>query len=362
MKTGAFPSPLLRTLTALALSPFLGLSLHGAAPVLEEPVPSAGTPKVVPVVPVGKALLIPLSAYDSDGDSLSFSVTSSNPNIMARVKTGNPLLQMQVFHGAGAANDPTYTGTMVFQLFRDWTPMTTGLISGFAQSGLYDGIKLQRLADLNDDKNAATPAAVTESFIYQGGASVGFQFENEFSAPLLFSGRGQLCMANAGTNNYKGTNGGQFFITNGNFFNTAVKEVTSGGPRHLDFKHTVFGQLTHGWDVLQKLHDTPRDGSDQPLVDVKVITASVSPQYNEGTHVYTDGVLVLTAKGPGPPRSWSLSPIPREWWPPRALRRLPRLTPIMHCLFWCRPRMQWVPSTRFSVSRWLLRSIWNSII
>lgn len=276
-----------------------------AAPVLQdllsEPTAPTATSKVAPTIPVGKALVFPVSAYEDSGSPLTFTVKSSNPAIMARVRTGNPLLKLNISHAAGTdpAVDPAYNGTLVFQLFRDWTPMAAGFIGGFAQSGSLDNTKFQRLSDLNGGMGAA------ESLIYQGGGqtSLGFTFENELRAPLLFSGRGQLAMANAGTDSvtYTGTNGSQFFITHGNLPRSTAPEgsvIPLGGPRHLDFKHTVFGQLTHGWDVMDKFHNTPRT-SDSPVVAVNIASAGVSPRYDDGTHIYTDAVLLLTANSSG---------------------------------------------------------------
>lgn len=420
----------------VALSAVLALLLSalsfGAAPVLDDPIPAAGeAPKVDPVIPIAKALLFPVTAYDDDGDPLSITVTSSNPKIMARVKTGNPLLKLSIDHASGAS-DPAYSGDLVFQLFRDWTPETAGFISGFAQGGLYkfvtDVFTVTTVGDIagslggkyfecsdylgtvrvwldvdNTSTAPATPsggrrievdiatdataaqvaaavaaaleadqsfaamvadATVTvtastpggrrapsagisgftvtrqivgksagfhrfanlaagsdaESFIYQGGDPLGdgtggpgmianlpqtaFKFENEFRAPLIFSGRGQLAMANSGTDqsNYVGTNGSQFFITHGNLPAVAGAELDLGGPRHLDFNHTIFAQLTHGWDLLEMMHDTPTTSS-KPTKEVFITDAEVIDRYvvadTNGTHTYTDAVLVLTATAPG---------------------------------------------------------------
>ncbi len=193
---------------------------------------------------------MPLTASDDDGDPLTFKVTSSKPIIMARVKTGNPVLHLSVSYGSGQ------TGEMYLQLFREWTPITTGFISGFAQAGFFDGLKFHR---------------VVKDFVIQGGdplgtggggpgmtggnAATSFKYDNEAQPGLIFSGRGQLAMANAdptysggsGTGypagfRFGGTTGSQFFIT-------------QGQPRSLDFKHTIFGQLLRGWETLAALNN-----------------------------------------------------------------------------------------------------------
>ena len=266
--------------------------------VLEDPAPAPGQPdKVQPSIPVGKCLLIPVTGYSSTGLPLSFSVAvdaAHKKAVAARVKTGNPLLKLALQH-TGGAGDPAYSGDLVFQLFRDWAPVTSGYIAGFAQAGFYNGVIFHRLADLNKGTS-------TESFIYQGGDPQGtgsggptFRFADEFFSPMTFTGRGQLAMANAGAGtDYKGTNGSQFFITHGNVSGGAL---TAGGPRYLDFKHTVFGQVTHGWELLQKLHDTPRSQSpaDKPVSPVTISSAEVVAQYDDGARKHSSAVLVLTA-------------------------------------------------------------------
>ena len=264
-----------------AVAAILGLAaarVFGAAPVLDDIVSGPGeTLKVAPVLPVGKTLLLPVSATDSDGDPLTFTATSSNRRIFAEVKSGNPYLKLVVSY-AGSGPAPAFTGEMEFQLFNDWTPITAAFIAGFAQGGFYDGLKFHR---------------VVEDFVIQGGdpngtgsGGPGFQFDNEFAAPLVFTGRGQLAMANSGfAQDYRGTNGSQFF-------------VTLGSPRTLDFTHAIFGQLVRGFDVLEKIEAVPKvapAGSSEvsrPTVDVKIVSAAVLPNNH-------DAVLVVSAGASG---------------------------------------------------------------
>ncbi len=271
-----------------------------AAPELDYPVqPYGQAARVLPFVPVGKTVLIPVTAHDADGDPLSYKVTSSSADILVRVKTGNPTLRMEVSHANGGADDPAYTGTMEFMLFADWLPITSGYVAGMAQGGFYDNVLFHRIADLGGGVG-------TTGFIFQGGDPLGtggggpgmtdndpttaWKFQNEFHPATTFTGRGQLAMANAGTQtgyslgsggtlivpDYLDTNGSQFFITDGQ-------------PRHLDFKHNVFGQLMRGWELLPKIRAT-KTTSSRPDYDLKITSATVVP--NE-----TDAVLVITAKG-----------------------------------------------------------------
>lgn len=91
----------------------------------------------------------------------------------------------------------------------------------------------------------------------RGGESVwGSPFEDEVSANTTFDSAGILAMANAGPN----TNGSQFFIT------------TAKTP-WLDGKHTIFGKVVSGMDVLRKIENTRTDPSDKPIEDQKIIKA-----------------------------------------------------------------------------------------
>jgi cyclophilin family peptidyl-prolyl cis-trans isomerase len=275
---------------------------ESAPPVIDPPIPLAGeVARVLPKVPVGKTLLFPITANDPDGDPLTFTVTSSNPRIIARVKSGNPVLRMAVTHEAGFEDDPAYEGELEFMLFRDWLPVTTGYMAGLGQSGFFHNVLFHRLADLGGGFGRA-------GYIFQGGDPIGsggggpgmvngdpltaWKFQNEFHPGTIFTGRGQLAMANAGTNtgyslgangtlivpDYLDSNGSQFFITDGQ-------------PRHLDFKHSIFGQLLRGWEVMTKIKAT-KTASSRPLKELKI--ASTSVVANE-----RDAVLVFSARGIG---------------------------------------------------------------
>lgn len=290
------------SLRTLAFCLCAAAPLWGAAPVIDPPIPPAGQPaKVEPKIPVGKTLLFPITASDADGDAISYRVSSSNPSILVRAKTGNPKLVMNVEHADGGVEDPPFMGRMEFMLLRDWLPVSAGFVAGFAQAGFYDNVLFHRLTDLGGGVG-------TTGFIFQGGDPLGtggggpgmttndpataWKFQNEFHHGTLFSGRGQLAMANAGTNtgyslgaggtlivpDYRDSNGSQFFITDGQ-------------PRHLDFKHNIFAQMLRGWELLP-LMKTLKTTSSKPDEDLKITTATVEP-------CETDCVLVLSAKARG---------------------------------------------------------------
>ncbi len=313
---------------ALALvAAFCVASAQAGVPVTEGfPGASDYSGPVTPVIPTAKTLILPITAYDPEGGRLSITATSSNPAIMVRVRTGNPLLQMTIHHDLNSSDsaDVAYTGDTVFQLFRNLTPKTAGFVGGFAQAGFYDGLTFHRLADLNDPQDG-TKSAVPSN-IYQGGDPSGdgtggpsFTYPNEQDPSLIFTGRGQLAMANSGAgSDFRGTNGSQFFITDGRITLDGSSKISKDGrPRFLDFGYTIFGQMTHGWDVLDSLGNTGRwpyppknsDGSagtapagqtpDTPKVPVTINSAKVLDQYRVNGRTYTDAVLVLSAKAPG---------------------------------------------------------------
>lgn len=126
----------------------------------------------------------------------------------------------------------TSPGEIVIELFADRAPRTVNNFVFLARDGFYDGVMFHRvipdfMAQSGDPTGTGT-----------GGP--GYRFEDEFHPELRHDGAGVLSMANAGPN----TNGSQFFIT---FESTP----------HLNDRHSVFGKVIDGLDVLKKI--APRD-------------------------------------------------------------------------------------------------------
>lgn len=281
---------------------------HGASPVFPPHPDQTDSPTVLPA---GKTLVIPIACDDADGDALTYTVTSSSPHVFARVKTGNPHLKMQVTTANDGSGSP-YTGEMEFQLFRDFTPDTASFIAGYAQSGFYDNVLFHRIIPgfvVQGGDPAGTGTGVTS-----GGTNLNLNYAlpHEFRTELIFTGRGQLAMANSSggysqsfptidnfryrTGSFTPTNGTQFFIT--------LDPLRDFGPSkvNLDYKHTIFGQLVRGFDAMEKAEGVPKT-NDKPNVDFKMSTLSVAPSKTDATLLVsattvTTSVIVVTATDP----------------------------------------------------------------
>ena len=138
----------------------------------------------------------------------------------------------------------TNHGTIEIELYDEDAPKTVGNFKKLAQDGFYDGIIFHR---------------VIEDFMVQGGdptgtgsGGPGYTFEDEFNDNKI--DRGALAMANAGPN----TNGSQFFI------------VTADACPWLDGKHTVFGRVTSGMDVVDTISKVDVGPGDRPRDDVRI--------------------------------------------------------------------------------------------
>jgi cyclophilin family peptidyl-prolyl cis-trans isomerase len=138
----------------------------------------------------------------------------------------------------------TNHGAIELELFAEDAPTTVGNFLKLAAEGFYDGVIFHR---------------VIPDFMIQGGdptgtgtGGPGYQFEDEITEHKIV--RGALAMANAGPN----TNGSQFFI------------VTTEAAPWLDGKHTVFGRVTEGMDVVDAISELDRDARDRPRDDAVI--------------------------------------------------------------------------------------------
>ena len=138
----------------------------------------------------------------------------------------------------------TNHGAIEFELFDEDAPKTVENFRKLAKDGFYDGVIFHR---------------VIKDFMIQGGdptgtgtGGPGYEFEDEINQHKIV--RGTLAMANAGPN----TNGSQFFL------------VTARATPHLDGKHTAFGQVTDGMDVVDKIENLATDRRDKPRDEARI--------------------------------------------------------------------------------------------
>lgn len=186
--------------------------------------------------------------------------------------------------GNTVATMHTSMGDIVIRLFPDKTPKTVENFVTHAKNGYYNGVTFHR---------------VIEEFMIQGGdpdgtgcggeSIWGRPFEDEFDLELR-NFRGALSMANAGP----GTNGSQFFIVQCHEVDPRLvaqmreltdngfpKEVTDayvqmGGTPHLDFHHTVFGQVCEGMEVVDAIAAVPTGPSDKPKTPVTIHSVDIA--------------------------------------------------------------------------------------
>lgn len=168
----------------------------------------------------------------------------------------------------------TNRGAVTINLFPELAPKTVENFIGLAKDDYYNGIIFHR---------------VISDFMIQGGDPTGTgmggesiweeQFEDEFS-PYLFNLRGALSMANSGPN----TNGSQFFIVTATqvpgqmigqmeaagYPVEVIEAYKNGGTPWLDNKHTVFGHVVEGMDIVDEIDKTETNYADKPVEDVVI--------------------------------------------------------------------------------------------
>jgi peptidyl-prolyl cis-trans isomerase A (cyclophilin A) len=183
---------------------------------------------------------------------------------MAHRTSFPPVKELVPGEGELRATFKTSMGEFSVRLFEDAAPNTVSSFVGLAtgkgewidprtgQPGVgpfYDGVVFHR---------------VIEGFVIQGGdrtgtgrGDPGYRFDDECSPDVRHTGKGILSMANAGVRNGQGTNGSQFFIT-------------LGPTPHLDGKHTVFGEVVEGMDVIDRIGAVRTAAMDRPLQEIRI--------------------------------------------------------------------------------------------
>lgn len=153
-----------------------------------------------------------------------------------------------------SAEVKTNVGSFTITFFDKESPRTVSNFVNLAKDGFYNGTVFHR---------------VIEGFMIQGGdpkgtgtGGPGYRFKDEFHPSLKHDRKGLLSMANAGPN----TNGSQFF-------------VTVAPTPHLNNRHAIFGEVTKGYDVVDKISKCDTDHSDRPVNEVKIESVTVTGDF-----------------------------------------------------------------------------------
>ncbi|MCG1010083.1 peptidylprolyl isomerase [Salinicoccus sp. ID82-1] len=192
-----------------------------------------------------------------------------------------PQLSSEVGSNEVQAVIETNHGDVKVKLFKDIAPKTVENFTTHAKNGYYDGQIFHRvIKDFMIQGGDPTGTGMGGESIYGGS------FEDEFSTEA-FNLYGALSMANAGP----GTNGSQFFIVQakavpaqmlsqleGAGYPAEIIEAyeKQGGTPWLDQRHTVFGHVIEGMDVVEKIADVKKGPQDRPMQDVVINTISVT--------------------------------------------------------------------------------------
>lgn len=202
--------------------------------------------------------------YNHEKGDVNMAEQANFPQLTNEVGENEKVVQMN-----------TTKGPIKIKLFPEQAPKTVENFVKHSKDGYYDGIIFHR---------------VIKDFMIQGGdptgtgrggeSIYGAPFEDEFSMDL-FNLRGALSMANAGP----GTNGSQFFIVQNSHVDAGMKKqmegagfpaevvnayMEQGGTPHLDHRHTVFGQVIEGMDVVDAIANAETAMADKPVEDIKI--------------------------------------------------------------------------------------------
>jgi peptidyl-prolyl cis-trans isomerase A (cyclophilin A) len=172
---------------------------------------------------------------------------STGQDLFANIKTNMGTITVKLFSKDAPKTVKNFVGLATGE--REWRNPATGEMK--KGTPLYNGTIFHR---------------VIEGFMIQGGDPLGtgtgdpgYSFEDEFQSGRTFDRVGLLAMANAGP----GTNGSQFFIT-------------TSTPTYLNNKHTIFGEVVKGFEVVEAISKVPKGRGDRPITPVVIENISIS--------------------------------------------------------------------------------------
>ncbi|SDN98466.1 peptidyl-prolyl cis-trans isomerase B (cyclophilin B) [Psychrobacillus sp. OK028] len=235
--------------------------------------------KIWLILGIATTILFLSACGSKDSSAPKEEVEKEETNVSTETKqegeiTMYPQLSKEVASNEALVTMNTSMGPIKIKLFPELAPKTVENFLTHAENGYYDGLIFHR---------------VIQDFMIQGGdptgtgmggeSIYGAEFEDEFSMNL-FNLRGALSMANAGPN----TNGSQFFIVQATEPPATAQQMIDGGwPKeiaeayaemggtpHLDQKHTVFGQVIEGLEIVDQMAAVETGANDKPVVDITI--------------------------------------------------------------------------------------------
>jgi peptidyl-prolyl cis-trans isomerase-like 2 len=208
-------------------------------------------------ITIGDLKGVTMTSGQTSGSFTSSSMRVSSENV-SREATNEELLQsqfdtMRKMKKKGFVRLTTSLGVIDLEIHCDFVPRTSCNFIGLVEKGAYNGSMFHRcIPDFMVQGGKPAQKGEPETSLW------GDAIRDEFDQRLTHSGGGILSMANKGAH----TNARQFFIT----FKSAP---------HLDRKHSIFGRVVKGMDVLKSIESMPTDKKDRPLEDIKIVTAEV---------------------------------------------------------------------------------------
>jgi uncharacterized repeat protein (TIGR01451 family) len=249
-------------------------------------------------VAAGAPLQIPIHATESDSNAtLTYSVTpTSGTAITGTLPTGNPDLVLNITHTGGGSGDPSFSGTMTIELYKNFAPNIVAQIVSLVNAGKYNNTSFYRIADF--DANATQP------FVIQGGLSSGAvnvpTVDDEFNALLRYTSEGVVGLARQ-TNHDTGSS--EFFIS-------ADPVANPGVATALDYNYAIFGRIVSDPSGLRALiqsvpHQKNQQGAADgaPITPVTITSATIVNDNNDlalivsaasGTAANTTGDVTVT--------------------------------------------------------------------
>ncbi|MFP2928955.1 peptidylprolyl isomerase [Pyxidicoccus sp. 3LG] len=248
--------------TRILTTVLLCLSLAACSKDSEKKEPAAsGTPTTTPVKPAPPAATPPPAppaatpppATEAAASGEWTKKVQAGQDVYATLNTNQGAIVVRLFSKDAPKTVANFVGLATTE--KPWTDPNSS--KRITDRPLYQGVVFHR---------------VIPGFMIQGGdptgtgrGDPGYRFEDEFQSGRTFDKPGLLAMANAGP----GTNGSQFFIT-------------TSTPDYLNNRHTIFGEVVQGYDVVEKISNVPRDRADRPLQPVVIEKISLSDQAPAG--------------------------------------------------------------------------------